>query len=58
MSRAFSLAGFELTLIGRIWVTPEAINGDCADDANQNRLIATQCVRVHAERVKRLAIYD
>src|SRR5437016_1983457 len=23
MSRAFSLAGFELTLIGRIWVTPE-----------------------------------
>ena len=25
MSRAFSLAGFEVTLIGRFWVTPEAI---------------------------------
>ncbi len=23
MSRAFSLAGFEVTLIGRFWVTPE-----------------------------------
>ena len=25
MSRAFSLAGFEVTLIGRFWVTPEAL---------------------------------
>jgi hypothetical protein len=24
MSRAFSLAGFEVTLSGRFWVTPEA----------------------------------
>jgi transposase InsO family protein len=24
MSRALSLAGFQVTLIGRIWVTPEA----------------------------------
>jgi hypothetical protein len=26
MSRAFSLAGFEVTLSGRFWVTPEEIN--------------------------------
>ncbi len=25
MSRAFSLAGFEVTLIGRFWVTTEAM---------------------------------
>ena len=25
MSRAFSLAGFEVTLIGRFWVTPEDV---------------------------------
>ena len=25
MSRAFSLAGFEVTLIGRFWVTTEAL---------------------------------
>jgi len=25
MSRAFSLAGFQVTLIGRFWVTPEAV---------------------------------
>jgi hypothetical protein len=27
MSRAFSLAGFEVTLIGRFWVTPEEWKG-------------------------------
>ena len=27
MSRAFSLAGFEVTLIGRFWVTTEVSNG-------------------------------
>jgi hypothetical protein len=26
MSRAFSLAGFQLTFIGRFWVTPEAVH--------------------------------
>jgi len=27
MSRALSLAGFQVTLIGRIWVTPEGLAG-------------------------------
>src|SRR6266576_3401326 len=28
MSRAFSLAGFEVTLIGRFWVTTEGMTGN------------------------------
>jgi|SRR5271154_6675891 len=30
MSRVLSLAGFQLTLIGRFWVTPEAVTGTVA----------------------------
>lgn len=44
MSRALSLAGFQVTLIGRIWVTPEAnrrrIDGSSHPTARMNCLVA------------------
>jgi hypothetical protein len=47
MSRVLSLAGFEVTLIGRFWVIPEA--GNCARTYLQEpseRIAHQQCPNV------------
>jgi len=41
----FAMAGFQVTLHGRIWVTAEAVYAACTPGLRENDGIAAPCVR-------------